>query len=65
MIACVVAPVDQRYELAGDEVSVTLPPAQNVVGPLGVIAGAAGFALTTTEVDPAGEVQPLTVMLTV
>lgn len=30
-------PVDQLYELAADALSVTLPPAQNVVGPDGVI----------------------------
>jgi hypothetical protein len=38
-IDCVVAPVDQRYELADDAVSVTLPPWQNVVGPLALIEG--------------------------
>jgi hypothetical protein len=36
MIDCVVAPFDQRYDAAGSAVSVTLPPSQNVVGPLGV-----------------------------
>ena len=30
---CVVAPVDQRYDAPRDAVSVTEPPAQNVVGP--------------------------------
>jgi hypothetical protein len=39
-------------------VSVTEPPAQNVVGPLGVITGVAGFALTVTEVDTEVALQP-------
>src|SRR5205814_10453487 len=46
------------------EVSVTLPPAQKVVGPPGVMVGVAGVGLTTTLVVPAGEVQPFTVMVT-
>ena len=37
MIDCVVAPVDQRYDAPLDAVSVTLPPAQNVVGPPAVM----------------------------
>lgn len=43
----VVAPVDHKYVEPGDAVSVTLPPAQNVVGPPGVIV-AAGEGLTVT-----------------
>ena len=39
VIACVVAPVDQRLPVADDEVSVTLPPWQNVVLPDAVIVG--------------------------
>jgi hypothetical protein len=46
------------------EESVTLPPLQNVVGPLGVIVGVAGVALTTTFVVPAADGQPFTVMVT-
>jgi hypothetical protein len=46
----VVAPVDQRYEVPALEVSVTLPPAQKVNGPLAVIVGAAGKAFTVTTV---------------
>lgn len=38
----VVAPVDQVFPLPCDEVSVTVPPAQNVVVPLAVIVGAGG-----------------------
>ena len=49
MIACVVAPVDQRYDEAALAVSVTLPPSQNVVGPEGVIV-AVGSGLTVTSV---------------
>jgi hypothetical protein len=41
-----------------------LLPWQNVVGPPGVIVGVAGFALTTTVVDPAVDVQLLTVVVT-
>ena len=40
-------------------VRVTLPPAQNVVGPLGVIVGVAGFGLTVTTVAAEVELQPL------
>ena len=56
-IDCVVAPVDQRYDAAADEVSVTLPPEQNVVGPDGVIVGAGGngFTVTVTGDDVAGQ----------
>src|SRR5205814_3027117 len=46
------------------EVSVTLPPAQKVVGPPGVMVGVAGMGLRTTLVIPAAEVQPLTVTVT-
>lgn len=40
------APVDHRLPVADDEVKVTLPPAQNVVGPPGVIVGVAGTGFT-------------------
>ena len=40
-------------------VSVTLPPAQNVVGPPGVIVGVAGFELTVTVVGAEVALQPL------
>jgi hypothetical protein len=49
LIACVVAPFDQRYEAPLLAVSVTEPPAQNVVGPDEVIV-ADGSALTVTVV---------------
>ena len=46
------------------ELSVTLPPAQNVVGPPALIVGVAGVALPTTVVLPGDELQPLTVIVT-
>ncbi len=53
LIDCVVAPFDQRYdEPPPDAVSVTLPPLQNVVGPLGVIVAlGAGFTVTAMEME--------------
>src|SRR5947208_3262453 len=51
---CVVAPVDQRYDDALDDVSVTLPPAQNVVGPSAVMVGVgSGFTVTVVTEDVA------------
>ena len=48
------------------EVSVTLPPAQNVVGPPGVMVGVAGIGLTVTVVAADGALgQPLAVTTTV
>ena len=46
------------------EVRVTLPPAQKVVAPPGVMVGVGRAVLTTTSVVPAAEVQPLTVTVT-
>ena len=46
MIDCVVAPFDQRFPVADEEVSTTFPPAQKVVEPEGVIVGVAGTGLT-------------------
>ncbi len=57
VIACVVAPFDQRYDEALLAVSVTLPPAQNVVGPPAVIV-AAGLALTVTAIGEDVALQP-------
>ena len=54
MIACVVAPVDQRYDEAALAVSVTLPPWQNVVGPEGVmVADGSGLTVTVVGADVA------------
>lgn len=46
VIDWVVSPVDQRLPVADDEVNVTLPPAQKVVGPPGVIVGVGGAGFT-------------------
>ena len=51
---CVVAPLDHRYALAALAVSVTMPPAQKVVGPDAVIVGAAGVGFTVTVVAADG-----------
>jgi hypothetical protein len=46
----VVAPVDHELPVAEEEVSVTEPPAQKVVGPLGVIlAVVTGLTVTVCE----------------
>ena len=52
--------------LAALDVSVTLPPVQNVVGPPGVIVGVAGVGFTVTVVAAdAALLQPLAVETTV
>ncbi len=43
---CVVAPVDQTLPVADDEVNVTLPPWQKVVGPAAVIVGTPALKIT-------------------
>ena len=58
LIDCVVAPFDQRYPVDSGAVSVTEPPAQNVVGPPAVITGVDGRALTVIVVV-AVALQPL------
>jgi hypothetical protein len=57
VIAAVVAPVDHRYDTPPLAVSVTLPPAQSVVAPLGVIV-AVGSEFTVTVCDAGVDVQP-------
>ena len=59
LIACVVAPFDQRYELEFGALSVTEPPTQNVVGPLRLITGISGRVFTVTIVAAEVAVQPL------
>ena len=61
VIDCVVAPFDQRFPVADDEVSVTLPPSQNVVAPDAVIVGVAGkaFNVTVVAAETAEEQVPL------
>ena len=60
VIDCEVAPLDQRFPLAADDVRVTEPPEQNVVGPPAVIVGIGGFELTVTTVaaDVAEQPEP-------
>ena len=48
LIDCAAEPVDQRYVNPAGAVSVTEPPAQNVVGPDALIAGVAGAVFTVT-----------------
>jgi hypothetical protein len=57
LIDCVVAPFDHRYEEPAMAVSVTEPPAQNVVGPPAVTV-AAGSAWTVTLVAALVALQP-------
>ena len=66
VIDCVVAPVDQTFPLAEEDVNTTLPPAQKVNGPPAVMVGVAGIGFTVTVV-PAEEadVQPPLVRVTV
>ena len=50
----VVAPVDQRYDVLSDEVSITLLPMHIAVGPEAVMVGVAGRGLTTIVVASEG-----------
>lgn len=54
---CVVAPVDQVFPVAADEVRVTEPPVQKAVGPLAVIVGVGGSGLTVITTAEEVEVQ--------
>ena len=66
VIDCVVAPVDQTFPLAEDEVNTTDPPAQNVVEPPALIVGVAGSGFTVTVVPAdVADVQPAVVTATV
>ncbi len=56
-------PFDQLFPDKAEDVSVTLPPLQNAVGPFAVITGALGFVFTTTEIGAdVGETQPFPLM---
>jgi len=50
VIDCVVAPFDQTFPVALDEVNVTEPPEQKVVAPLAFIIGVVGAVFTVTVV---------------
>ncbi len=54
-----VAPVFQVFPLALLELSTTLPPAQNVVGPLALTVGVGCTGLTVTLTVVVGDLQPL------
>ena len=47
------------FPVALDEVNVTLPPVQNVVGPLAEMIGVLGNGLTVIVEEPLAEVHPL------
>ena len=47
LMDCVVAPVDQRYDVAALAVSVTLPPLQKLVGPEALIVGVVAVVTET------------------
>jgi hypothetical protein len=49
----VVAPVDQRFPVADEEVSVIVPPPQMLAGPVMVGMACAGLAVTTLAADVA------------
>ena len=54
---CVIAPVDQRFPVADEEVSVIVLPAQNEVGPLMTGVAGVGFSVTAKAAEVAE--QPL------
>jgi hypothetical protein len=58
VIVCDVEPVDHKFPLPAEEVRSTDCPEQNVVGPLAVIVGVDGFALTVTTVAEEVAEQP-------
>ena len=55
MIDWVVAPFDQVFPVADDEVKVTLPPSQKVVVPETKIVGAAGATVFATTIAADGD----------
>ena len=57
----VVAPFDQTFPLAADEIKITFPPAQNDVAPVAVMVGVAGkgFTVTVVATDAAESQVPL------
>jgi len=61
----VVAPVDQRFELNDDDVSVTADPGQILVEPLAVTVGLDGMLVTVTSFGSEEAVQLPVPFLTV
>jgi len=45
-----VAPFDHAFPVVAEDVNKTVPPEQNVVGPLALMVGVAGNRLTVTTV---------------
>lgn len=63
---CVVAPVLHVFPVALDDVNTTLPPVQNVNGPLAETVGVLGNGFTVMVVEAVEEVHPFpSVTLTV
>jgi len=60
-----VAPLDQRYDEPAEAVSVTSPPAQNVVGPEALMVGVATVLMFTVALFVATQPLLLTVRVTV
>ena len=48
LIVCIVSPDDHRLPVASEEVNVTEPPSQNVVGPPAVTTSVVGVGFTVT-----------------
>lgn len=65
VIVWVVSPVDHIFPAAAEEVKVTDPPSQNVVGPLAVIVGAVAIGTTVTTVATDVAEQPPVPLVTV
>lgn len=53
-----VSPVDQAYDPAEEDVKVTEPPRQKVVGPLAVMVGVDGTGFTVTDTALLVALQP-------
>lgn len=60
-----VSVVDQVFPVAEEDVRVTEPPEQNVVGPPATMVGTGGRGLTVTVVEAGAEVHPLAVTVKV
>ena len=59
VIDCEVAPFDQVFPVAAEDVNTTDPPEQKVVGPPAVIVGTTGSGFTVTVEEAEAEVHPL------
>jgi hypothetical protein len=59
VIEAVVAPVDQRFPVAAEDVRVMVVPVQKELGPVMVGVAGAGFAVTTNGADVAEQPEAL------